>query len=251
MTHSDSTPQPAFTLLRPDGHGAFVLLCDHASNHVPKALHRLGLTGADLARHIAWDIGAAGVTTILSNLLDAPAILSGTSRLVVDCNRHPHRADIIPATSDGTIIPGNAGLPDAARAERVARWFLPYHNAVEMVLEQRAAAHRATMVVSIHSMTKNMSGQDRPWKISLSSHHDRRFVAPMLRALRQPGDVVVGDNQPYALDPDLDFSIPYHAIRRELPWLQVEFRQDEVADHQGQQHWARRFATALEIQSSQ
>jgi predicted N-formylglutamate amidohydrolase len=241
----DEADEPAFTLLRTEGRGAFVLLCDHASNCVPAALNGLGLPPSELSRHIAWDIGAGSLTEILSELLDAPAVLSGTSRLVIDCNRQPGALDLIPEVSDGTPIPGNRGLNLEARALRIERWFKPYHTAVESVLSVRAAAGVTPMVLSIHSMTPQMAGCLRPWQIALSSHQDRRFVEPMLAALRRQGDVVVGDNQPYDLNPSVDFSIPHHAMARNLPYLQVEFRQDELSDWRGRTRWARRFVTAL------
>jgi len=231
--------------LRPQGSGRFVFFCDHACNDIPAELHHLGLPAAELARHIAWDIGAAGVTAALSEILDAPAILCNTSRLVIDCNRHLDAADLIPKISDGTVIPGNLRLSEAARAIRIERWFHPYHHAIESVLLEREARGVKTIVVSIHSMTAALAGVPRPWQIAISSHLDRRIAEPVLDALRRSGDVIVGDNQPYNLDPEVDYSIPFHALRRELPHVQVEFRQDEIAEATTQHQWARRFAQAL------
>jgi predicted N-formylglutamate amidohydrolase len=94
-------------------------------------------------------------------------------------------------------------------------------------------------------MTASLAGTPRPWQIAISSHLDRSLADPMLAALRRPGDVVVGDNQPYDLDPKMDYSIPFHALRRGLPHLQVEFRQDEVSDAAAQYRWALRLAQAL------
>jgi predicted N-formylglutamate amidohydrolase len=232
-------------ILRPRGSGRFVLFCDHASNYIPPELHDLGLPPSELARHIAWDIGAAGVTEALSEIFDAPAILCGASRLVVDCNRHLDASDLMPGISDGTEIPGNLHLDEAARAARIERWFHPYHDAVESVLLEREARGVPSIAVSIHSMTDSLAGERRPWQIALSSHLDRCLTDPVLAALRQPGDVVVGDNQPYDLDPKVDYSIPFHALRRRLPHLQVEFRQDEIRDASTQHRWALRFAQAL------
>ena len=232
-------------ILRPHGTGRFVLLCDHASNYIPEELDNLGLPASETARHIAWDIGAAGVAEALSEMFDSPAILSPASRLVVDCNRHLDAADLIPEISDGTVIPGNLHLDDAARTARIERWFLPYHDAVEAAIREREASGRETVVVSVHSMTDSLAGKPRPWQIALSSHLDRTLTDPVLEVLRKPGDVVVGDNEPYDLDPVVDYSTPFHALRRGLPHLQVEFRQDEVADEPGQQAWAQRFAEAL------
>lgn len=218
----------------------FVFFCDHATNYVPPELANLGLQPAELERHIAWDIGAAGVTMTLSEIFDAPAVFSAVSRLVIDCNRHTDAAALIPEVSDGTVIPGNLRLSAADRVSRIARWFDPYHDAIEAVLRERRA-----ITVSIHSMTPFLAGVARPWQIAVSSWRDRSLADPLLAALRAPGDVVVGDNEPYDLDPDVDYSTPYHALRRGLPHLQIEFRQDEVSDEAGQWRWARRLADAL------
>ncbi len=231
----------AFEILRPQGKGGFVIYCDHASHHVPAELHDLGLPPRELQRHIAWDLGAAGVAAELSRILDAPAILCGTSRLVIDCNRHLDAPDLIPEVSDGTVVPGNLSLSAEARAARIQRWFEPYHAAVESVIEGK----ETRMALSIHSMTECLAGSFRPWQIALSSHTDRSFAEPVIEALRRAGDITVGDNQPYDLDPAVDYSTPYHAMRRGMRYLQVEFRQDEIAEPDGQIRWARRFADAL------
>lgn len=235
----------AFRILHPQGRGRFILFCDHASNHIPPELGNLGLPPSELDRHIAWDIGAAGVTTELSDVFDAPAILCGTSRLVIDCNRQLHAHDLIPEVSDGTAVPGNRDLSEVARQRRIEQWFEPYHAAVERVIADREARGLTSVVLSIHSMTASLARSARPWQIALSSHNDRSLVEPMLEALRRPGDVTIGDNQPYDLDPAVDYSVPFHAMRRNMHFLQVEFRQDEVAGAAGQVLWARRFAKAL------
>jgi predicted N-formylglutamate amidohydrolase len=203
------------------------------------------LPTSELARHIEWDIGAAGVTEAVSEIFDAPAILSGTSRLVIDCNRHLDASDLIPEVSDGTVIPGNLHLDELARKARIEDWFHPYHAAVESVLLEREARGVQSVVISIHSMTASLAGERRPWQIALSSHLDRRLADPVLAALRRPGDVVVGDNQPYDLNPEVDYSIPRHAMGRKLRHLQVEFRQDEIPDATTQHGWALRLAQTL------
>ncbi len=236
---------PESRVLRPQASGRFVFICDHASNAIPEELHDLGLAASELARHIAWDIGAAGVTEALSEICDGPAILCQTSRLVIDCNRNLNSPDLIPEVSDGTVIPGNLRLSEADRAARIKRWFHPYHNAIEAVLLEREARGVPFIAISIHSMTASLAGQARPWEIALSSYLDRSLADPVLAALRRPGDVVVGDNQPYDLDPEVDYSIPFHAMRRGLQHLQVEFRQDEIAARTAQREWAQRFAQTL------
>jgi predicted N-formylglutamate amidohydrolase len=158
---------------------------------------------------------------------------------VIDCNRHPDAADLIPKVSDGTIVPGNCNLTDDDRQARIRNYFEPYHQAVEEILSGRPK----TIFLSIHSMTECLKGEVRPWPVALSSFEDRTLVDPLLRELRE---FSVGDNQPYDLDPNVDYTTPHHALSKGLRHLQVEFRQDEIADAAGQKLWAGRFAEALE-----
>ena len=115
-----------------------------------------------------------------------------------------HARDLIPPISDGTIVPGNQNLSEADKAARLANWFHPYHDAIETALKHR----EDPIFVSIHSMTPVLAGQPRPWQIALSSHKDRRLTDPVLAALRRPGDVTVGDNEPYDLDPSCRLQHP-------------------------------------------
>ena len=147
--------------------------------------------------------------------------------------------DLIPEVSDGTIIPGNADLTEAAKLDRVNRYFQPYHAAIEQVIESR---RQGTVFLSIHSMTDRLKGVFRPWPISLSSYQDRSLVEPLLKSMHE---FSIGDNEPYDLDPKVDYSTPFHAIRRGLPHLQVEFRQDEIGTEKGQKLWAGRFGDAI------
>jgi predicted N-formylglutamate amidohydrolase len=224
-----------------------VLICDHASNLVPAELNDLGLPQAELQRHIAWDIGAAGITELLAARFDVPAVTCGTSRLVIDCNRHPTDRSAMPLVSDGTQVPGNLNLSESDRARRVAAYFTPYHDEIERVIQRKQADQPDLVFISIHSMTEAMAGIERPWQISFSWRDDARLSQPMIEVLRQRGDIVVGDNQPYDLDPAEDYSVPQHAIRRGLRHLQVEFRQDLVADSQGVADWAGKFGDALAV----
>jgi len=231
-------------VLRPEGKSRFVVFCDHASRDIPVELDNLGLPAAELARHIAWDIGAAGIAETLSNIFDATAVLSPVSRLVIDCNRHLTASDLIPERSHGTVVPGNQNLSPEARSLRIERWFKPYHAAIESILIDRESRRFASIAISVHSMTDNLAGSPRPWPIAFSSHTDRRLAQPMIEILRS-GGVNVGDNEPYSMDPETDYSIPFHAVRRNLRYLQVEFRQDEVCEPAGQLRWAQLFADAL------
>jgi predicted N-formylglutamate amidohydrolase len=235
-------------VLRPEGKSRFVIFCDHASRDIPAELDNLGLPAAELARHIAWDIGAAGIAEALAHIFDATAVLSPVSRLVIDCNRHLTALDLIPEQSDGTVIQGNRNLSPEARSLRIERWFKPYHAAIESILIDRELRGLASIAISVHSMTDNLAGSPRPWPIAFSSDADRTadrtLAQPLIDIFRRSG-VNVGDNEPYSMDPETDYSIPFHAVRRKLPYLQVEFRQDEVSEPTGQLRWAQVFARAL------
>lgn len=245
-TRAGESAHRPFRSENPAGDPRIVVICDHASNRVPPELGTLGLAATELERHIAWDIGAAGVAEILARHFDAPAVFCGTSRLVVDCNRYPDDPRGMPEVSDGTLVPGNRALAPAARAARIERYFRPYHAEIARVVDAALAGGVRPVILSIHSMTPEMAGRFRPWQIAVSSGEDRRLADPMLATLRRLAGITVGDNEPYDMDPAEDYSIPEHALKRDLLHLQIEFRQDEVATPEGVARWAGIFAFAME-----
>lgn len=228
------------------GAAAVLLTCDHASAAIPRALDGLGLAPAALREHIAWDVGAAAVTRLLAALLGAPALLSGYSRLVIDCNRDPGDPTSIPAVSDGVAVPGNRTLSDAARAARLAACFAPYHAAIAARLDALLAAGTPPAVLSIHSFTPVMAGVARPWHVGVLWDRDARIPVPLLAALRTDPAIVVGDNQPYSAREPAGYTVRHHAIARGLPHVAIELRQDLVADAEGAGSWAARLAAALQ-----
>ena len=234
-------PDPV-QVLRATGGSPWLLIADHAGQAVPAALARLGLPQQELDRHIGWDIGIAGVTAQLSGRLDACAILQAYSRLVIDCNRPPDAPGSIVAHSDGTQVPGNAGLDAAARDSRIAEIFRPYHARIEAELDRRARADIPTILVAMHSFTPEMGGIARPWHAGVLYQRDARLAHALRDLLLAEGDLVVGDNQPYAVSDATDYAIPVHAERRGLPHVELEIRQDLIADAAGQQAWAERLA---------
>lgn len=235
----------AFTMERPQGRSEFVLVCDHASRLVPRSLGSLGLDDTQLASHIAWDIGAVGVARQLSAALDATLLLQNYSRLVIDCNRPPGSATSIPTRSENVRIAANEGLETAGAAARVAEIFTPYHAAIGAILEQRRVAGTRTLLVCIHSFTPVYLGQARPWKTGLMYRKDLRLGRALLELLRQDSSLHAGENEPYAINDDTDYTIPVHAEARELPHVGIEIRQDLIADMHGQQEWATRLAHLL------
>jgi predicted N-formylglutamate amidohydrolase len=210
-----------------------LFICDHAGRSVPSNLHRLGLPDSAFDLHIAWDIGAGALTRRLAAALGCGFVMQAYSRLVIDCNRTPDGPNAAPAISDGVRIPGNEGLTPQALAERVEAIHSPYHAAIVRELDARQAAGFRPIVVFMHSFTPRMGGQDRPWHMGVLHDGASRFSKAVLERLSDLPDLEVGDNQPYAMD-GTDYSAPLHAIGRGLEYLELEVRQDLIADEPGQ-----------------
>lgn len=232
-------------VLRPDGASDIFLTADHAGRVIPRTLDRLGVPESELARHIAWDIGIAAVTERLSAILDATAVLQTYSRLVIDCNRNPSVPTAMPEVSEMTPIPGNVGLSAADRAARVAAIFTPYHGEIDRLLNARAAKGRTTIYVAMHSFTPSFKGESRAMHVGVLYHRDIRLAHVLLDLLRAEPDLIVGDNQPYAITDTSDYGVPVHAERRGLAHVEIEIRQDLIAGESGQAAWAARFARLL------
>ena len=239
------TDPPAVELCHSEGQAPVLLTCDHASRQVPQSLKNLGLASEALARHIGWDIGAADVTRRLAPLLDAPAILAGYSRLVIDCNRRPDDPSSIPRESDDVEIPGNANLSDAQRRTRREALFDPYHGAIAAWIAARRAKGVAPAVISLHSFTPVMKGAERPWHIGVLWDGQGRIAIPLLDALQIEPDLIVGDNQPYSAREPVGYTQRHHAFEPGLPHVAIELRQDLIADDQGAAEWAERLARLL------
>jgi predicted N-formylglutamate amidohydrolase len=200
------------------------------------------LPSVELSRHIAWDIGIAGVAEALSDQLDAHLVAQRYSRLVIDCNRPPGAPSSIPELSETTAIPGNQALDrDAMQARRDAI-FEPYHRRIAEVIAHRQRDGRATILVSLHSFTPIYAGIARPWHIGALYHRDTTLPPLLVSLLRREADLVVGDNEPYAVSDDTDYSIPVHGEARGLINTGIEIRQDLISDPAGVQQWADRLA---------
>ena len=233
------------------GSSPFLLTSDHYGRILPRALGDLGVAEAELTRHIAWDIGIAGVAERLAVLCDAHLVAQRYSRLVIDCNRPPDAASAIPRLSEATVIPGNEGLSAEAAAQRRHEIFEPYHARIDAVIDQRRRQGRATVLVSLHSFTPVYAGVSRPWHIGTLYHRDTTLPPLLLQALRAEGDLVVGDNEPYAVSDLTDYTIPVPGEARGLINTGIEIRQDLITDQSGQQQWAERLArifAAIEAQ---
>ena len=237
---------PAVGVINPQGRSPFLLIGDHAGNLIPRKLGTLGLSDADRRRHIAWDIGVGALGEALAARLDAVFVRQTYSRLVIDCNRDPQAADAVPAASDGTPIAGNAALGERARAARIAAIHAPYQQAIASEIARRAAAGLETILVSLHSFTAALAGQDaRPWDIGVL--HDGRndgFARRLLAELMRVPDLIVGDNEPYRMDAT-DHTVPRHAFPA-MPYVELEIAQRRLGTEAEIAWWCATLAQVLE-----
>lgn len=227
---------PAFHLFNAPGKARALLICDHASNALPRGYGTLGIDPDKMFEHIAWDVGAAAVTRHLAQILDIPAILGGTSRLFVDLNRYPDDETAIAAFSDGTKVIGNADLSEAERAHRLS-WHSQYHNEVERQVH-RLTAETPPPLLFIHSFTPIIRDTRRPWHLGVLHDHQSPESDRLLAVLRRNGDITVGDNQPYAVNEPRSYSIYHHAISAGRPYVALEIRQDLIETEARAEEWA-------------
>lgn len=236
---------PPYSVVNPDGASPFLLLCEHASNRIPRALGQLGLPHAERQRHIAWDIGVSALSQHLSATLDAALFMTNYSRLVIDCNRPLHAPSAIPEVSETTSIPGNLSLSATERQQRIDTLFTPFADAVKRRLDQRDAQGLQSIVVGVHSFTPIYFGRSRPWHAGVLYGEAKTFGHALIDALREDADLEVGDNEPYNIHPDEDYTVPAHADSRGLPGVLIEVRHDLIDTRQGVQAWGERLTRCL------
>lgn len=236
---------PPFTVVNADGARPILLVCDHASRAVPRALGTLGLDDAALSRHIGWDIGAAALTRRLAGRLDAPAVLAGYSRLVIDLNRQPGDPQSILAHSDGIVIPGNVGLTATAQEARAEAFHWPYHHAVDQAFARLRRHGPEPLFFSVHTFTPSLGGEDRQWDLGVLWNRDPRIAVPLIEILRETAALQVGDNQPYS-GKDIAYTLNLHAGSAGLAHCAVEVRQDHCESASGLDRFADLLAGALE-----
>ena len=238
------SPDVAFHIDGEDRPGRWLVTCDHARNHVPEWVNGgdLGIPPADMARHIAWDVGAAGLARQLGAALDSPVILSDFSRLVIDPNRGEDDPTLVMKLYDGTIIPANRHITAAGVEERLDRLYRPYHAAYARL----AALRPDRVIVAVHSFTPCLKGRTpRPWHVGvLYSHLDERLSRPLIARLMQETDLCIGDNEPYSGHLPGD-AIDRHALRLGRLNTLIEFRNDLIGDAAQQDHWATRLVPIL------
>jgi predicted N-formylglutamate amidohydrolase len=235
----------AVSIYKIDAESPFLLVADHAGNLIPSSLGRLGLTETDCKRHIAFDIGIAGLARLVADQLDATLIKQNYSRLVIDCNRPLDVGTSIARVSENTRVPGNASVSDRDRAARIREIFQPYHAQIEAQLDRRQRGGRPTALIALHSFTPVFKGVSRPWHAAVLYNRDGRLARQLLMLLEDCKSLIVGDNKPYVVSDATDYTIPIHGERRGLVHALVEIRQDLIENQVGQREWALRLADLL------
>lgn len=230
---------PPYSVINDSGKARVLLTGDHVSNVMPAALGNLGLDEPALQQHIAYDIGTRKLIHHLSEHLDAPAVLAGYSRLVVDLNRSLEDPSVMPETSDDRVIPGNQNLSEAHRNERIHSFYTPYRKAIDSMLHRFREQGIVPAFISIHSFTPQMAGFVRPWHAGILWDKDPRIPVPLMQNLRaHPGGFNIGDNEPYSGKHPADYTIDHHAEASGLPHVSIEIRQDLVNTEEGAERWA-------------
>jgi predicted N-formylglutamate amidohydrolase len=234
---------PVFDVVHTDATSPFLLTADHAGRVIPRKLGDLGVSPADMERHIAWDIGISAVTRGLADALDATAILQRYSRLVIDCNRQPSVPSAFPEISEATRIPGNIGLSDADKLARRQAIFDPYHREIGRLLTAREG--RRTIYVAMHSFTPVYLQKARGMHVAVLFNRNPLASHLLAALLREEPGLVVGENEPYRVTDETDYGVPVHAERGGLDYIELEIRQDLIQYKNGQAEWVARLARLL------
>jgi len=237
--------QDVVTVLNRQGGSNCLLVCDHASNRMPDGYGTLGLPDAEMQNHTAWDPGALAVATRMAELMDAPLVASGVSRLVIDCNRDFEAPNLIPETAEGRPVPGNAGLTAAERRHRIAAYHAPFHDAIDAVIAARAGRAPVGAVVSVHSFTPVFFGAARPWTLGILHDDDSRIADAMIASLTGELGAELGRNQPYSPADGVYYTLARHGTSQGRAAVMIEIRNDQIRDPAGIERWAGMLARAL------
>ena len=223
------------TLINEHGNANIILISEHASNHIPDEYNNLGLTDEQMELHIAWDIGIGQVTKNLANLLDAPAILAGFSRLLIDANRGLDHDGLIPTVSDGHTIPGNQNLDQSGVQKRIDLYYQPFHDMTDKILKRKSINNQVPIIFNMHSFTPEMNGFSRPWHAGMLWNRDER-IAKILKPRLESRGFCVGDNEPYS-GQELNHTMNTHGTKHGFPHINIEIRQNEIGHADGINKW--------------
>jgi predicted N-formylglutamate amidohydrolase len=232
-------------ILNADATGGLVIICEHASNHIPPVFKNLGLDQKHLEEHIAVDIGAEAVTRAMAEMMGVTAIIARVSRLVIDCNREVDHETLVPAASDKIFIPGNTGLTPEAIATRRQAYYEPFHQACDQIIKGQLKAGEIPLVIGMHSFTNVMNGFVRPWQIGFLWNKDPRLAEAMMGLMERETDLTIGNNEPYS-GKDLYYTMNRHGTAHGLPQTTIEIRQDLLKKPAMIREWAALLADTLD-----
>ena len=235
-------------IVNESGTSPFVLICEHAANRIPASLNNLGLSETDRQRHIAWDIGAEGVSRMLSKLLDAPLVMQRYSRLVYDCNRPPESEGAMPEVSEVFDIPGNRNLGEAQRLARTLEIYRPFINSITDLLDRRAAAKIRAIPVSIHSFTRTYKGKDRSVEIGLLFDRYAALANHLVRCFPKFDTRL---NEPYGPKDGVMHLLNQIAAPRGLAHIMIEIRNDLIDNERLQVEWGHWLSVPLQQAATQ
>jgi len=233
---------PVATVVNRSGQSKIVLICEHASKHIPGGFGDLGLTEAAKISHAAWDIGAQELAEQMSVTLDAMLVLNTVSRLVYDCNRAPAAPDAMPSQSEKIVVPGNRGLSQQQKLHRIKTVYEPFHASVQTVLE---SAGPNAILVTIHSFTGVYNGQQRATEIGLIHHNDDRLAKKMIDLSVQFTHHPFALNKPYSQRDGVTHMLERHGTQNAIPNVMIEVRNDLINTTEKQRNLASVLANVL------
>ena len=236
---------PALSLINDRNDADVILICEHASNRIPRSLDNLGLDEEACLSHVAWDPGAGAVAREMSTILEAPLILQNFSRLVYDCNRPPEAESAMPVRSEIFDIPGNRRLSDRDKALRTEAIYHPFHAKVTEVIDRSLQAGVVPAIVTLHSFTPIFHGKPRAVEIGLLHDADSRLVEAMLVNASKQDAFDLKRNQPYGPEDGVTHTLKRHAIARGLLNVMIEIRNDLIKTADQQSSMARRMAVMV------
>ncbi len=243
----DKRSEKMVEIINPDATSDVLLICEHASNHIPSKFNGLGLSEETINSHAAWDIGAFYVAKIMSKLLDATVIAPRFSRLLYDCNRPPSSPTAMPVKSEIYDISGNVNLSKVEKNRRVKEFYLPYSNALNNLLFERTEASRLPIIVTIHSFTPTYHGKRREVEVGVIHDKDSRLAEIFLKICKDDSNLICQVNAPYGQEDGVTHTLSEYAVAKGLHNIMVEIKNDLITEDKGQYEMAEFLASCLKL----
>ena len=238
--------QKSFTVYKNNKKSNLLILCDHASYYIPKKYKNLGVDIDDVKKHIGWDIGALKVAKKVVNKVNGTLIYSGYSRLLIDCNRSLKSKGAFIKKSENISIPGNDRITKKEKLNRARKYYFPYHNKIDRIINEKLKNNIVPILISIHSFTPVYFEKRRPWHIGLLQRADTRLSSIFKKEIKKYKKINLGINQPYKLDLAGDFTVPFFSESYGLPHILIEIKQDLLLKNNSVNFWSNLISKILE-----